>query len=390
MASTYSNSLRIELIANGEQSGTWGTTTNTNLGTLIEQAIAGMASVSVTTASQALTINNGASDQARQAIISLSTTTGANFAVYVPPVTKEYTFINTSAYVATVYASTVAGNTTAAGTGVAIPAGKRLVVYCDATNVTAAVDHLPSLTLATPLAVTSGGTGQTTLSAFLSSLDAAPVDSPTFTGTPSAPTASFGNDSTQLATTAFVQDAVAAAGSAAAPTGAVLMWTTASAPTGYLLCNGAGVSRATYATLFALIGTTYGSGDGSTTFNLPDFRDRFPVGAGSTYAANASGGSKDAITVSHTHTASATLDAHTHTVASTGAVTAALTADNYMSAFNLSQYSGGTGGGTATAATLGKTSSASGGGTVTINSSGSSGTNANLPPYRGIYFIIKT
>jgi len=56
------------------------------------------------------------------------------------------------------------------------------------------------------------------------------------------------------------------------PTGAVLMWTTNSAPTGYLLCDGTAVSRTTYAGLFAVTGTTYGVGDGSTTFNLPNLK----------------------------------------------------------------------------------------------------------------------
>jgi hypothetical protein len=98
------------------------------------------------------------------------------------------------------------------------------------------------------------------------------------------------------------------------PTGGMMMWGTASAPTGYLLCNGAAVSRSTYSALFAVLGTTYGSGDGSTTFNLPDFRDRFPVGAGTTYSANSTGGSANATLVSHTHTATSTDAGHTHNI----------------------------------------------------------------------------
>jgi microcystin-dependent protein len=61
-------------------------------------------------------------------------------------------------------------------------------------------------------------------------------------------------------------------------TGEVKIWTTASAPTGYLLCDGTAVSRTTYANLFAVIGTTFGTGDDSTTFNVPDFRSRVPGG----------------------------------------------------------------------------------------------------------------
>lgn len=61
------------------------------------------------------------------------------------------------------------------------------------------------------------------------------------------------------------------------PVGTILPYAASSAPTGYLLCYGQAVSRATYATLFALVSTTYGTGDGSTTFNLPDLRGRVPL-----------------------------------------------------------------------------------------------------------------
>ena len=63
------------------------------------------------------------------------------------------------------------------------------------------------------------------------------------------------------------------------PTGSIIMYGAASAPGGYYLCEGAAISRSTYSALFAVIGTTYGTGDGSTTFNVPDFRDRAPYGA---------------------------------------------------------------------------------------------------------------
>ena len=134
MASTFSPDLRIELIGAGEQPGVWGTTTNTNLGTLIEDAIAGYVSVSVTSANQAFTANNGAADQARNATIALTTTTGAAFAVYAPPASKQYVIYNTTAYAATIYNSTLLGNTTAAGAGIVISAGTKRIVFSDATN----------------------------------------------------------------------------------------------------------------------------------------------------------------------------------------------------------------------------------------------------------------
>jgi microcystin-dependent protein len=67
---------------------------------------------------------------------------------------------------------------------------------------------------------------------------------------------------------------------ASAPTGGIIMFGGSSAPSGYLLCDGAAVSRSTYAALFAVIGTTFGIGNGSTTFNVPDLRGRVAVGMG--------------------------------------------------------------------------------------------------------------
>ena len=137
MPSTYSPSLRLELIGAGEQAGTWNTTTNTNLGTLLDQAIAGYTTVSVTSANQAFTALDGAADEARNAVIELTTTTTANFAVYAPPQEKTYIIYNNTAYTATVYNSTVLGNTTAAGTGVTVAAGNKTMVFTNATNFSA-------------------------------------------------------------------------------------------------------------------------------------------------------------------------------------------------------------------------------------------------------------
>jgi hypothetical protein len=146
MPSTFSPNLRIELIGNGEQAGNWGSTTNTNLGTLVEDAISGYETVSVTTANQAFTYADGAADQARNAMIELTTTTGADFAVYAPPSPKLYAIYNASAHAATIYNSTVAGNTTAAGTGVVIPAGERASVMTDGADFSLATAPLEKAT----------------------------------------------------------------------------------------------------------------------------------------------------------------------------------------------------------------------------------------------------
>jgi microcystin-dependent protein len=181
----------------------------------------------------------------------------------------------------------------------------------------------------------------------------------TFTGAPSGPTASAGTNTTQLATTAFVL-------SNANPTGSLIMWTTGTAPTGWLLCAGAAVSRSTYATLFAVIGTTFGVGDGTTTFNLPNYTNRTPYGT----TVGATGGSADAVVVSHTHTI--TDPGHNHTHLSTSFA--------YAGGANASFNTGG--------AATANTSTATTG--ITNQTTGVSGTNANLPPYLGINFIIKT
>lgn len=152
-------------------------------------------------------------------------------------------------------------------------------------------------------------------------------------------------------------------------TGTIQMWPTTSAPSGYLLCAGSAVSRTTYAALFAVIGTTFGTGDGSTTFNLPNYADRMPIGSGTIAASiGVTGGSKDAIVVSHTH--SITDPGHFHSYG--GVQSQGLENGNSILATGGTSYSTNT-----------KTTG------ISVNTTGSSGTNANLPPYLGINFIIK-
>ena len=143
-------------------------------------------------------------------------------------------------------------------------------------------------------------------------LGAAPLASPALTGIPTAPTASTGTRSTQLATTAFV----GAESQIAAPTGSVYTFAGSTVPTGWLKCNGALLSRTTYASLFAVIGTTYGAGDGSTTFALPDLRGEFVRGADDGRGVDAGrvlGSAQAGQNASHTHAASASpAGGHSH------------------------------------------------------------------------------
>lgn len=84
-----------------------------------------------------------------------------------------------------------------------------------------------------------------------------------------------------------------------APPGMLALWATATAPTGWLICDGSAVSRTTYADLFAVLSTAYGVGDGSTTFNLPDLRGRFPLGKAASGTGSTLGGTGGAIDHSH-------------------------------------------------------------------------------------------
>jgi hypothetical protein len=257
---------------------------------------------------------------------------------------------------------TIANNTTGgyairviggSGTGVNIPNGATCLVYCDGTNfVNGLSGSIGNFSIAGALSVTSTtnlggaltfgsvalansvtGTGSMALSA-----------SPTFTGVPVAPTATAGTNTTQIATTAFVL------ANGGLPSGAIVLWSGSigSIPSGWLICDG--------------------------TNSTPDLRNRFVVGAGTTYAVNATGGSADAIVVSHTHTATVTDPGHRH-------------AYTY---FPPSFYVG-TGGSFAGVQDnpTDNTSTVTTGITVTNAAAGTSGTNANLPPYYALAYIMK-
>ena len=128
MPSTYSPSLRIELIGAGEQSGTWGTTTNTNLGTLLEQSIAGVQAITMIDANYTLTNYNGVSDEARKAVLVASGTNTAARDIIAPLVAKNYIIKNntTGGFAINIRAAT--------GSSVSIPNGVTSAVYCDGTN----------------------------------------------------------------------------------------------------------------------------------------------------------------------------------------------------------------------------------------------------------------
>ena len=170
MSSTYSSSLRIELIGSGDQAGTWGTTTNSNLAYVLDTAIAGYQAVTVTSTDQALTYVNGPTSTAslNQSVYAMLkfNSAGAASNIYAPPASKQYILWNNTSYAITIYNSTVIGNTTAAGTGVTLVAGDRIIVWSDGTN----FYDVKAQNLTGTLAIANGGTGQTTQQAAMNAL----------------------------------------------------------------------------------------------------------------------------------------------------------------------------------------------------------------------------
>jgi hypothetical protein len=342
MASTYSPSLRLELIGDGDQSGIWGQTTNNNLGALLEQAISGVMTITMADANYTMSNYNGVVDEARNQVLVLAGALTATRNLITPLVEKTYLVKN----------STTGGQSVqiigSSGLGVTIPNGITTYVYCDGTNFYNALSgSVGNFTVNGNLAVTGTTSLTGALSASTATFSGAISSvSPAFTGIPTAPTASVGTNTTQIATTAFAL-------ANGIPSGAIVLWSGSigSIPSGWVLCNGSS--------------------------GTPDLRDRFIVGAGSTYAVAATGGTADAVVVAHTHTA-------TSTVTDPGHLHSQSESTNF-----------GSGGspivGPQANPSSGTTNTASTGITVgtSISTAGTSGTNANLPPYYALAYIMK-
>ena len=427
MSSTYSDNLKIELIGAGEQAGNWGSTTNTNLGTLIEQAISGYVTQGVTTGTDTpITIPNGATGVARNMFIELTGSGGANTNLIVPSNKKLYFIYNNTTSTPGQVTVKVSGQT-----GVSVPYGGKVVLVSNGTDIVVATNYMKDLTVGEDLtvgdvltagsikahaqtsftatisngaggagtvlnvsAVASGtlyvgqfitGTGvtaNTQITAFVSgtlggmgvytaSISQSVLTGAAMTGAAGATstTTNIVDNSTNLATTAFAK-------STGAPTGSIFMWGTASAPTGYLLCNGAAVSRTTYSALFAAYGTTFGVGDGSTTFNIPNFSGRMPIGVDGTYTLASTGGAATTTLIT------ANLPAHSHTITDPGHV------HGLPNVFYSSSPFGGAGSGS-----LGQTTAATDNAFTGINGTNNTGSGTaatTISPYLGIYYIIKT
>lgn len=173
------------------------------------------------------------------------------------------------------------------------------------------------------------------------------------------------------------------AGLTSVPTGAGFAWYTNTAPSGYLICDGSAVSRVTYVKLFELWGVSFGSGDGVTTFTLPDLRRRFLMGKSSSDTLGGTGGTFD-----HTHTLSgstASESAHTH-----GAGTLANGSPSSFDELATAAYDPGSGNLVPSATHTHTISGSTAAGSAHSHGVGTLAAAASNPPYFVVNWIVKT
>lgn len=196
MSVTYSTLLRLNVITAGTEDGTWGDITNTNIGTLLEQAIAGSATVDTTAGNVTLTVSNGATDQSRCMAIRVTGSPGTTRTITAPATSKVYIIANGSNAGVTIKTST--------STGLTVPSGDVYLVYFDTTLLDFVYVGASATTTNTPnklvLRDASGNFAAGTITA--TSYVGALADGVTAT------TQTAGDNTTKVATTAFVGTAI--------------------------------------------------------------------------------------------------------------------------------------------------------------------------------------
>ena len=411
MASTYSTNLGIEEITTGEQSGSWGTTSNYNWD-LIDR-LRGYKSVAISGTTHTLLVQasspvDGAShtEDGNYPVIKFTGSSGDPTVTISPNDSNvSYIFINGTGNTITF--------TQGSGGNVSLQDGKAAQFYFDGAGSGAeAVRGLDNLEIATlectgaaaidgavTLASTLAVTGATTLSTALGSASGG-TDQSSYTtgdlvyasGTTAISKLGIGSALQVLKTNSGASAPEWVTETDLCPVGSIVMYGAASAPTNWLLCDGTAVSRSTYSDLFSAISTTYGEGDGSLTFNVPNLQGVFPIGydGGSSYALAATGGATtDTPTLSGSNAGttltSAQIPAHQHGGVTTG--------------WPSGSWTGGTGA-TQTAIDVSGDSTASGSVNLSLENTGGgsshthtwSGTSSAvdiIPPYLVVNYIIK-
>lgn len=289
MSSTFTTNLRLNKQGDGDNPNSWGQVLNNGVISLVDDAVAGYTTISVgTTATVTLTENQGSGDQARSAFLEIKGSVGGSHStinVLIPNNSKSYVVRNSVSY-ASAGADVilkVAGNT-----GVTIRPTENQFVITNGTSVfNVAPTEFSSLTVTgaatfeSTVTVEGNGTfkGQVSTNSDMAvGGNFAVSGGSTFSGTVTIAGANVQAANAKVCASAFHGDGSNLTGIVAMPTGAIVPFGGSSAPTGFLLCAGQAVSRSTYSALFGVISTTYGAGDESSTFNLPDLRGRVVAG----------------------------------------------------------------------------------------------------------------
>ena len=365
MVASYSSNLRLTKQGDNDNPDTWGQVVNAQVIELLEDAISGVAEIDVTGGSDvnlSTSTVNGGYDDARCMVLELSGIISSNINLIVPAVDKVYIIHTTHT------GGTVTVKPSGGSSGIDLVTNDSTILYTKGTS----IQSLKGLLAANNLSdVDDAATARTNL------------------GISDFATATLGSG---LSYSMGVLSVTVSGQSV----GDLKMWPVATAPSGWLNCNGAAVSRTTYSSLFALIGTTFGTGDGSTTFNLPNFSGRSPIGIGQGSTAEGGGlgtnrtlGDKVGYEThtlitneapNHTHTFSGTTSSngdHTHSLPIKGTDTGSGALDAASGTDGSALYTGTDGTHTHT---FSGTTAATGGGT----------SHNNMHPSLAINFIIYT
>ena len=321
MPSTYTDNGGIEKIGLGEKAGAWGTTTNNNFD-IIDRLTNGVVDITLSGTTHTLTTSDGSvSDGMSKVLVLGGSPSGTNTITISPNDADKLYFVQNGT-------SQTATFTQGSGANVSVAAGKQAIIYADGKGSTAAVIEIKPNTA--DASVVTATLADDAVTAAKIADDAVGADAVADNSIGAAAINISGNGTSGQAVVSD-GDGSFSYTSNIVPSGALMPYAGTSAPTGFLLCDGSAVSRSTYATLFSAISTTYGSGDGSSTFNLPDLRGRVIAGqddmggSSANRLTNQSGGlNGDTLGDtggSETHTlTTAQLASHTHSFSDTDTV----------------------------------------------------------------------
>ena len=321
MPSTYTSNGGIEKIGLGEKAGAWGTTTNNNFD-IIDRLTNGVVDITLSGTTHTLTTSDGSvSDGMSKVLVLGGSPSGTNTITISPNDADKLYFVKNDT-------SQTATFTQGSGADVSIAAGKQAIIFADGAGSGAAVTEIKPN--AADGSVVTATLADDAVTAAKIADDAVGADAVADNSIGAAAINISGNGTSGQAVVSD-GDGSFSYTSNIVPSGALMPYAGTSAPTGFLLCDGSAVSRSTYATLFSAISTTYGSGDGSSTFNLPDLRGRVIAGqddmggASANRLTNQTGGLNGddlgATGGSETHTlTTAQLASHTHSFSDTDTV----------------------------------------------------------------------